>query len=121
MSKGLNAWKELLKMCDDFGSVDIHKQEPNKSIIEKELKDSECLDSFFNKIRNKYGIDDLDYLEHICSQYEEQKRFLDICKHKKPNLCDIYWQPTYESYLLSMKNVEDKNWILEPEEFWFLK
>ena len=43
MSKGLEAWKELLKICDDFGCVDIYKQQPNKSIIEKELKALEII------------------------------------------------------------------------------
>lgn len=56
---------------------------PNYEIIEKELKEYEYLDSFFQKIKDKYGIDDLDYLEHICRNHErlvKKERALEIIK-----------------------------------------
>lgn len=65
MSKGLEAWKELLKICDDFGCVDIYKQQPNKSIIEKELKALEIIKEKFVNVTILIGCDSLEeYNKH---------------------------------------------------------
>lgn len=83
MSKGLEAWERIKKGIDtnvwECGYWD------DIELIEKELKEYEYLDSFFQKIKDKYGIDDLDYLEHICRNHErlvKKDKALEIIKNK---------------------------------------
>jgi len=70
--------------------------------IEKALKEYEFLKNFFYKLKEKYGIDDLDYLEHIVREYDNNKKklkALEIIKEKE----------VYPTFLLNCKSVEEYN------------
>ena len=83
MSKGLEAWERIKKGIDNNVWECVYWDDIE--LIEKELKEYEYLDSFFQKIKDKYGIDDLDYLEHICRNHErlvKKDKALEIIKNK---------------------------------------
>ena len=67
MTKGMKALQDLI----DTMPLAIMETSCDRSIdiIEQELKNFECLDNFFNKLKERYGVDDLDYLEMIVQKY----------------------------------------------------
>lgn len=93
-------------------------------IVRKELKDYEYLYSYFIKLKDKYGIDDLDYLEHICRNYDKKSKALEVIKNilKDSNNLSmtIIELPHINSITYEVK-LCDKVYYVEKEDFDLLK
>ena len=59
--------------------------------------------------------------DELLDTVQEELDAWEICYRKKPDLCQIDNTPTYEFYIHVMGDCEDKSFILESEEFWYLK
>ena len=104
-------WKNDIEHYDNIGSCLL--------VIEKELEDYECLNNFFEKLKNKYEIDDLDYLEYIVRNYEKNKQVLEIIKKKPEYLIHVIIHKDYKSFIDSyIKRFPD---VLTETEFNLIK
>lgn len=91
--------KDYYEMCLDTGNNDDEYQKNNLTseyhIIEAALKDYEYLDNFIARLKKKYSIDDLDYLEHIVNLFTKylivkKLKALEIIKEKRVEIRVIF-------------------------------
>ena len=70
IAKSMAIISELNSKHREFEHAD-KRHELITEMIDKlrELKDYEYLNNFFNKLKERYGVDDLDYLEMIVQKY----------------------------------------------------
>lgn len=112
------ALERLDRDCEYYeNGIDEERHEEDVEIIDQALTDYECLNNFFNKLKTNYGIDDLDYLEHIVAKnkgIEKKLKALEIVKEKIMPLVQLYDNRVYDN--------EDYEYReLTPEDYKLLK